>query len=64
MTRSDDYTTRRASYDLRKLRGKDRGYENLGIGVQTLFLHVGIAPRPASARQHCVDRETHPASRP
>jgi hypothetical protein len=104
LTRHDGYTTRQASYDLRKLRGKgltdkpgrtrryhvppdaartiaallalrdhviapilagvrsprmgrrpahwtpvDRDYENLRIGMQTLFLHVGIATRPAAA---------------
>jgi hypothetical protein len=27
----------------------DRDYENLRIGMQTLFLHVGIATRPAAA---------------
>ncbi len=39
----------------------DRGYEDLGIGLQTLFLHVGIAPRPASARQQCVDQRNAPS---
>ena len=27
----------------------DRDYENLRIGMQTLFLHVGIATPPATA---------------
>jgi hypothetical protein len=116
MTRDDEYTTRQASYGLRKLRGKGpdhkpgrtrryhvppdtartiaallalrrhviapilagigslrigrepktwttvgRGYEDLGFGVQTLFLHAGIAPRPASARRHCVDQRNAPS---
>lgn len=39
----------------------DRGYEDLGIGVQTLFLHAGIVPRPASAGQHCVDQRNAPS---
>ena len=103
ITGHDEYTTRQAAYDLRKLRGKqlidkpgrtrryhvppdgariiaallalrdhviapilagvrsprmgrkpknwtavDRDYENLRIGMQTLFRHVGIETRPAA----------------
>jgi hypothetical protein len=29
--------------------------------VQTLFLHVGIVPWPASARQHCADQGNAPS---